>query len=373
MVKKISNKTLCKHVSGDGTVSNPVEARGISTNVKPLDQEAGNKVAERVVEDGDAFQRTVEDSGYGDASPTQDIHNNGTKLVASDGDEPSKKFLSVSGDELVQHHVDHKLYCYVQSDDLLQPGRAFDRATGVICVVARNKCEVAEQLVFSYASLWSLLENPSNPGYYPWGALRANTLRRRHRFEGSELASVITCKGYFDTPTVDPFVKAWNVEIVLPRTVVVQRILVYWLQCMRINHHPCYPTCLQVGLQPAVARRHYARLLPELWPIEIAEQSLRAVLHCWRRHLSDVKDKMLYRALNRKMVKLARSMIRSYARCLTPLCHALDDFMQMRSFTFDRWLIQTLSLQTDGMGKAASDEVIIPKPAWAHRMNVWLR
>ena len=132
---------------------------------------------------------------------------------------------------------------------------------------------------------------------------RASTRGRKHRREGQELASMIASAGLFDIPTENPCVKAWNVEVELPRTLVIQRIIINWLQCVRIIQHPRHPSHLHVWLRPELAVRYYTRGVPAIWPLQIADQCIRSVLHGWRQQLTDLQDKMLVRALSKKTVK----------------------------------------------------------------------
>ena len=295
--------------------------------------------------------------------------------VASTTAQPTKFFL-VNGEELVDHEVDHILYTYVQNDGVLEPSTTFYRAAGDIYVLVRTVQDLAELLVDRHMCLWHQVHEYARNPYMrvgPHEAHDANPLRRKHHREGQELASMIASAGYFDTPTENLCIKAWNIQVVLPRTVVVQRIITHWLQCVRIIQHPCHPSAHQVWLRPAHAIRYYTRGVPALWPLQIAELCLGSVLHGWRQQLTNLQDKMLYRALNKKMVKLARSTIRYYARKLMPLCHALDDFLSCRTFTFDRWLIERLNLQGCRPSTSGKEPCFKPRPAWAHRMNLWVR
>ena len=342
MGKKISNKSLLDKSTGSATRD---EAPRIQRHAQPSEQEEeqNTEVAERGAEDGDALER-------------------------ADAAEQPKKFLRCNGEELVDHEVDHTLFTYVQQDDVLEPGPALLQAEGDIYALQRSDEELAAQLLVRHMCLWDLLLNYSrNPYMFVYARRPSGT--RKHRREGRDLAHTIADLGYFGIPRKDPSIKVWNVEIALPRTFVIQRVITHWLQCIRIIQHRRYPNPLHFWLRPELARRYYTRGAPALWPIQIAEQCERLVLNGWRKQLTDLQDKMLYRALTKKMAKLARATIRAYAWKLMPLCHALDDFLNCDTFTFDLWVIEKLSLQSSWR----SGPGFTPRPAWAHRMNLWLR
>ena len=208
-----------------------------------------------------------------------------------------KKFFLASGDELVDHTVNHILYTYVGADgDVLEP-YTFYRAEGDICVLVREIHDLAEVLVDRHMCLWSLRANAHPPLWrppgQPWPAppvrlqpwpvplesYRVSTRGRKHRREGQELASMIASAGLFDIPTENPCVKAWNVGVELPRTLVIQRIIINWLQCVRIIQHPRHPSQRHVWLRPQLAVSYYTKDVPALWPLQIADQCLRSVLH----------------------------------------------------------------------------------------------
>ena len=280
-----------------------------------------------------------------------------------------KKFFLACGDELVDHTVNHILYAYVGVDgDVLEPC-TFYRAEGDICVLVREIHDLAGVLVAGHMALWSLRAWPHSwpapparlhPWLMPPESYRVSIRARKHRREGQELAFMIASEGLFDIPTENPCVKVWNVEVELPRTLVIQRIIVTWLQCVRIIQHPRHPSHLHVSLRTELALRCYTRGVPAIWPLQIADQCIRSVLHGWRQQLTYLQDKMMLRALSKKMVKLARSTIHSYAWKLMPLCHALDDFLNVQTPNFDRWLAETLKPRE-----------LDTSPH--HRMNLWVR
>ena len=297
------------------------------------------KNVERAIKNVDACERDVEETSESEEDFVPPVQE-------------TKSFLALNGDEIFHHRVDHVLYQYVHNDEVLTPGRVFDEAEGDITVIGRSALYVAGQLVCNHMRLWDLLEVPS-------------TLKRKHKREGMCLANEIVANRYFQIASEKLCVCAWNTTIFLSPRVVVQRILRYWLQCLRMVEHPKHPSRLHVQLRPDRAFELYNTVyLPPPdeavvaradFACEVAEVCLRSVLCSWRRKIADIHDNMLQRALRKKMVKLARGTLRAYAQKLLPLCCALKEFLSFHTEAFERWREQS------GVGK------------WAHRMNLWLR
>ena len=259
----------------------------------------------------------------------------------------TKSFLALNGDEIFDHRVDHVLYEYVHNGDVLKPGRRFNETEGDINVLRRSALEVARHLVHNYMCLWDLID-----GY---SCFEQRKPKRKHSREGTTLARQIVLKSYFDIASEKLCVCAWNSTISLSPMVVVQRILRYWLQCLRLVDHPKHPSWLHVQLRADRARQLYNIDDSAEWSCQLAEVCLHSVICTWRRDIAAIQDKMLHRALCKKIAKLARGTLRAYALKLLPLCCILKEFLSFKTAAFEGWREQC------GATK------------YFHRMNLWLR